>query len=161
MKSYRVLLVDDHEIFRGGLRSLLECHREYKIVGECVNGQEAVEKAVTLKPDVVIMYVTMPVMGGLEATRRILKDLPRTRVIVLTAHVSKTMAQQALKAGVFGCLEKSAASRVLLVALECMRQKRLSCPPEAQRGWCCSLREPLSGNWGIIGTSALDPAGAI
>jgi DNA-binding NarL/FixJ family response regulator len=123
VKTYRVLVVDDHEIFRTGLKALLERYPKYKVVGEATNGQEAVEKTASLKPDVVLMDITLPVLNGLETSRQIRMNLPKTQVIALTAHESVTMAQEAFKAGVCGYVVKSAASRDLLLALECLRQK--------------------------------------
>jgi two-component system, NarL family, response regulator NreC len=123
VRTYRVLVVDDHEIFRTGLKTLLERNPDYKVVGEAANGQEAVEKAANLQPDVVLMDIVLPGMNGLEASRQILINLPRTQVIVLSAHESETMAQEAFKAGVYGYVVKSAASRDVVLALECLRRK--------------------------------------
>jgi PAS domain S-box-containing protein len=117
----RILIADDHEIIRRGVRSLLEARPNYDICGEAVDGKDAVEKASKLKPDLVIMDVSMPGLNGLEATRSIRKQVPKTEVIILTQHESEEMMRQAAHAGAHGYVVKSAIARDLVLALESIR----------------------------------------
>jgi DNA-binding NarL/FixJ family response regulator len=119
MKPTRVLLADDHEIVRKGLRSLIDGRPEFEIVGEAINGRDAIEQATRLKPDIVILDLSMPEISGLEATSQILKNVPQTEILVLTIHDSENMATAALQAGARGYVLKSDAGRELLNALNC------------------------------------------
>jgi len=123
-KQTRVLIVDDHEVVRKGLRALLEKRPEYSIVGEAVDGRDAVEKATTLQPDVIILDIGMPGMNGLEATRHIVHENPQTRVLILTVHDSEYMARETLRAGARGYLLKSDAGHELLLAMDSLRQNK-------------------------------------
>src|SRR5579871_5835024 len=114
----RLLLVDDHEVVRRGVRSLLSDQDGWEICGEAVDGQEALEKARELKPDLIVMDVSMPRLNGLEATRQILNVLPNCEVLVLSQHENAEMARQALKAGARGYVVKSSISRDLLSAVD-------------------------------------------
>jgi signal transduction histidine kinase len=116
----RVLVVDDHEVVRRGVRSLLEPHCD--VCGEAVDGKDAVEKSRQLKPDVVVMDVSMPNLNGLEATPLIRHILPDCEVLILSQHESPQMVQQALKAGARGYVVKSSVARDLLAALERVRR---------------------------------------
>jgi DNA-binding NarL/FixJ family response regulator len=117
MKSLRVLVADDHEVVRKGLRALLETEG-WQVCGEAANGREAVEKAIKFRPDVVLLDLGMPEMGGLEAACQIVKTNPETEILVLTMHESEQTVQEVFKAGARGCLLKSDAGRDLLAAVE-------------------------------------------
>jgi two-component system response regulator NreC len=117
LKQTEVLLVDDHEIVRAGLRSLLERHQDVKIVGEAGSGTEAVELAAELKPDVVLMDVSMRDMDGVEATRRIKKRAPDVNVLALTVHEEEAYFFEMLSAGASGYVPKRASPQVLLTAI--------------------------------------------
>src|SRR4029077_14948022 len=95
----RILIVDDHEIFRRGLRSLLESHADWEVCGEASDGQDAVEKARHLQPDVVVLDITMPRLNGLDAARLIRKDTPAAKVVILSQHQPALMRDVALTAG--------------------------------------------------------------
>jgi DNA-binding NarL/FixJ family response regulator len=114
----RLLIVDDHEIFRKGLRSLVESSADLEICGEAANGMEAVEAARKLLPDVIVMDISMPYMNGLDATRQIRKEVPQSRVLVLSQHDSYHMFTAAVEAGASGYVTKSQVAHYLLVALE-------------------------------------------
>jgi PAS domain S-box-containing protein len=114
----RILIADDHEIVRRGVRSLLSSVENCDVCGEAVDGQDALEKARELLPDVVIMDVSMPRMNGLESTREITRTLPDTQVIVLSQHVSEEMVRQAFKAGAHGYVVKSSIATELVLALK-------------------------------------------
>ncbi len=114
----RVLLVDDHEVVRRGVRSLLLGQKKYEVCGEAVDGQDALEKARALKPDVIIMDVSMPNLNGLEATRQVRGRLPDCEVLILSQHESPEMVRQAINAGARGFVAKRSIGKDLISALE-------------------------------------------
>lgn len=117
MGRIRVLIVDDHAILREGIRALLSLHDDFEIVGEASDGKEALDKARQFVPDVVIMDIAMPVMDGLEATRRIKKESPETKVLVLTQHDNREYVISAIKAGASGCVPKKAVASELVAGI--------------------------------------------
>lgn len=112
----RVLVVDDHDVVRRGVRSLLSVSHD--VCGEAADGQEALQKAQQLNPDVIVMDVSMPTLNGLEATRLIRKALPGTEVLIMSQHDSPAMIREAFKAGARGYVVKSAMGKDLLDAVE-------------------------------------------
>ena len=118
-KPIRVLLADDHKIVRQGLVGLLEIEPDIEVVGQAADGEEAVELARKLRPDVVIMDVTMPRMTGIEATKLISRELPKTRVVGLSMHAESDMAQAMRAAGAAAYLSKGGPSEDLLAAIRC------------------------------------------
>jgi DNA-binding NarL/FixJ family response regulator len=120
--TVRILVADDHPVVRHGLRNLLGGRPEWKIVDEAGDGAEAVEKAERLRPDVVILDVTMPRMDGLEACRRIRKSAPEAEILIVTQHNSPQMVQEVLRAGARGYVVKSEAARDLLLAVDAVSQ---------------------------------------
>ncbi len=117
----RVLIADDHTIVRQGLRSILENEQDLEVVGEAADGREAVRKTATLHPDVVVLDISMPRMNGLEATERIARETPRTKVVALTMHSSEEYVYSLLKAGARGFLLKESASSELVEAIRVVR----------------------------------------
>jgi two-component system response regulator NreC len=117
MKSIKLLLVDDQDIVRAGLRSLLEGHPEMEVIGEAGGGEEAVTLAAHLLPDVVLMDLTMPDMSGAEATRRIKTAAPQVNVLALTIHESEAYFFEMLNAGASGYVPKRASPDDLLAAI--------------------------------------------
>jgi DNA-binding NarL/FixJ family response regulator len=99
MEKTRILLVDDHTLFRQGVRWALESEPDFEIAGEAADGEEAIRSAKTLSPDVVLMDISLPVLDGLEVTRRLRLNLPRTAIIMLTAYVDDEQLFQAIKVG--------------------------------------------------------------
>lgn len=113
----RLLLVDDHALVRAGLRMLLESQADMEIVGECENGRDAVRRALELKPDVILMDVTLPDIPGYDATRAIKKELPGVTVLALTMHESDEYFFEMLNAGASGYVPKKAAPTELVNAI--------------------------------------------
>ena len=117
MKKIRVLIVDDHTLVRAGIRSLLALVADIEVVGEASDGKEALEKVGELAPDVVLMDLAMPVMGGLEATRRICRNFPKTKVLILTQYDDKEYVFPVIEAGASGFISKTAVSSELAVGI--------------------------------------------
>ncbi len=117
MNSARVLIVDDHEIFRRGLRALLEPSAEWQICGEAVDGLDAMEQCKSLDPDIVIMDVSMPRLNGLEATRLIRKENPKSQIVIITQHDSPQIRTAAKDAGAQAFVTKSSVGSELVTAL--------------------------------------------
>lgn len=118
----RILVADDHELVRKGLRTVLQNRPGWLLCGEASNGREAVEKARSLKPHVVIMDLTMPGLNGLEATRQIKRDLPNTEVLILSMHHSEQLIHEVLAAGARGYLLKSDAGDAICDAVDHLRR---------------------------------------
>lgn len=124
MEPPRVLIADDHEVVRKGLRTLLEEQPGWQVAGEASDGREAVEKAKALKPDVTVLDISMPTLNGLEATRQMIKNNPQSRVLVLTMHESDPLIREVLGAGARGYLLKSDAGRDLVNAVDAIRRNK-------------------------------------
>ena len=133
MPPFRILLADDHEVVRAGLRALLEEQSGWEVVGEAVDGRDAVDKASKLKPDVVVIDIAMPSLNGLEAVRQIIKAVPNVKVLVLTMYDSDPLIQQVLQAGARGYLLKSDAGRDLVSAIEALRRNKTFFTPKVSQ----------------------------
>jgi two-component system response regulator NreC len=122
MQKIRVLVVDDHTIVRDGICALLALSGDIEVVGEAVNGSEALKMVGELKPDVVLMDIAMPIMGGLEATRRIYKEFPTAKVLILTQYDDKEYVFPVIEAGASGFISKAAASSELASGIRSIYQ---------------------------------------
>jgi DNA-binding NarL/FixJ family response regulator len=129
----RILLADDHELVRHGIRGILKARPHWRVVGEAANGRFAVEKAKKLKPSIVIVDLEMPEMDGLEATRQIRKAVPNTRVLVLTMHQSDQMVRHVLEAGAQGYVLKSDVARQLVKAVESISRGKVFLTPKVSQ----------------------------
>jgi DNA-binding NarL/FixJ family response regulator len=122
MAILKIMIADDHEIVRKGLRAVIEGQRDCEVVGEAGDGRRAVAMAKELKPDIVVMDLAMPMLNGLEATKQILKAHPETKVLILTMHESDPMIRDVLDAGAKGYIMKTDAGRDLISAVEALRR---------------------------------------
>jgi DNA-binding NarL/FixJ family response regulator len=133
MADIRVLLVDDHAILRDGLRSLLERQEGITVVGEAGNGQEGLQLVAELQPDIVVMDMAMPVMDGLEATRRIRESHPDVKVLILTQHDSQEYVKPVLEAGAAGYVLKRAGGREVVTAIRQVDEQGAFLQPDVVR----------------------------
>jgi DNA-binding NarL/FixJ family response regulator len=132
-RPVRVLLVDDHAILRGGLRALLDLEDDLAVVSEAGTGEEGLEQVEKLKPDVVVMDLAMPGMGGLEAMRRIGELHPGTRVLVLTSHAEDEYLLPVLEAGGSGYVRKTHADEDLIAAIRTVSRGEVFLYPSATK----------------------------
>jgi DNA-binding NarL/FixJ family response regulator len=124
MKTVRILIADDHDLMRRGVRTLLEPHPGWEICGEATTGREAVAKAEELKPNIVILDISMPDLNGVDAAKRIKKASPDTEVLIFSAHYSDQLIREILEAGVRGYIVKSDSDRDLVIAVESLAKKK-------------------------------------
>ena len=133
MKKLRILLADDHIVMRTGLRALLERQPDLEVVGESENGRETVGLAASLRPDVVVMDVGMPVLNGIEATEMIVNQCPTVAVVILSMHADESYVMRALKAGARGYLLKDSAAADLIGAIQATSQGKSFFSPKVSR----------------------------
>jgi DNA-binding NarL/FixJ family response regulator len=147
MPPLRILIADDHAVVRAGLRTLLNSRVGWEVCAEAVDGRDAVEKAIKHKPDIAVLDIGMPLLNGVEATRRIRKACPHTQVLILTVHESDELVQQVVEAGARGYILKDDADRILLAAVDAIRQNkpyyslRVS-PPAASEDLAANSADP-------------------
>ena len=132
-KTIRILIADDHGIVRKGIKALLATEKDMQVVGEAENGAEAVEKAASLSPDVVLMDLVMPEMDGIEATRRITAAQQETKILVLTSFAADDKVFPAVKAGALGYLLKDSTPEQLLEAIRQVHRGEPSLEPSIAR----------------------------
>lgn len=148
MGATRILLADDHEFVRKGLRTVIQDRDDWEICGEAENGREAVAMADELVPDIVVLDISMPELNGLDAARQILNNHPEIEVLILTMHDSEELIKQVLAAGARGYMLKSDASRKLVAAIDALRRHEPYLTSEANevvlRGYLDGV-EPLKG----------------
>ena len=148
-ETIRVLLVDDHAIVRDGIRSLLATEPGIEVVGETDNGRDAIAKADSLQPDVILMDLVMPEMDGIEAIRRIVAQRPEARILVLTSFTADDKVFPAIKSGAMGYLLKDSGSDELVLAIHQVHRGEASLHPKIAR----MLLEEIKGEQPAKGTS--------
>jgi DNA-binding NarL/FixJ family response regulator len=144
MKKLRLLIADDHGMVRRGLRAAIEARREWEVCGEAENGRQAVELAKQLRPDLVVLDLTMPELNGLDAARKIRAALPATQVLIQTMHDSEALAQEVLAAGARGYLLKNDAPEMLAQAIEALAAGSTFFTPKVSDLVMSSLARPGS-----------------
>ena len=144
--TIRVLLADDHTLVRAGLKMLVADMHDVEVVGEAAHGREAVDMAAELKPDVVLMDINMPELNGLNATERIIRRLPRTRVIILSMLGSEAYVEQALRFGASGYLLKDADAVELGIAIKAVARGDTYLSPAAARHAAALARRGSAGS---------------
>ncbi len=146
MPDIRIILADDHRIVRDGVKALLALSPDVKVVGEASNGLEAVELCAQLTPDVALLDIAMPGLGGLEATIEIRKRSPRTRLLILTQYEDREYVRRFLKAGVSGFVLKRTAGSSLVDAIRSVHAGGLVLDPEVARDAFDDAHAPAGGS---------------
>lgn len=141
----RIMIVDDHTILRQGLVRLLEDQPEFKVVGEATNGRMALEKALTLKPDIIIMDIAMPVMNGIEAAKRIKKHLPKTKIIILSMYSHEHYIHELLETGISGYLLKDSSGRDIINAIQAAMKNETFLSPSISKKVMDTYLSPRKG----------------
>lgn len=131
MRPLRILIADDHDLMRRGVKTLLQSHEGWEICGEAKTGREAVEAAEKLRPDIVVLDIGMPDLNGMEAARRIRKASPATEILILSIHYSDQLVREIVDAGVRGYIVKSDSDRDLVIALETLAKHKPFFTPHA------------------------------
>jgi len=148
--SLRILIVDDHGVLRAGLRALLNEETNFQVVGEAATSDEGLRAALELKPDVVLMDLSIPGMGGLDLTRRLREKLPAARVIILTVHEDTALLREAMTAGAVGYVVKKAVESELLAAIQAAMRGEVYVHPSMTRGLLemnrCTAPPPRRGD---------------
>jgi len=124
VKPFRILVADDHDLMRRGIKTLLESHAGWEVCGEAKTGREAVEKVEELKPDIIILDISMPDLNGVEAARRIRKTSINTEILILSMHYSDQLIREIVDAGVRGYIMKSDSDRDLINAVETLAKHK-------------------------------------
>jgi DNA-binding NarL/FixJ family response regulator len=130
MAPLRVLVADDQEAFRRRVCLTLASHPNLEVCAQAANGQEAVEKALELTPDLIILDITMPVLNGLDAARQIHKSSPQTPILILSVHKSKQLVEEAMKIGARGYVTKAEAGQKLMEAVDSVLQNQTFFPTD-------------------------------
>ena len=117
MRKLKVLLADDHTLFRAGLRSLMELEDDIQVVGEAENGRLAMELTRTLRPEIVVMDIAMPILNGLEATRQILHEMPETKILILSGYSNNNYIDEVIDSGASGYLIKQSSPAAMIKAI--------------------------------------------
>jgi DNA-binding NarL/FixJ family response regulator len=148
MPRTRVLIADDHTIFREGVRALLESADDLEVIGEAADGREAIDRSQRLRPDIVLMDIQMPGLGGLEAALEIRRAQPDVKIVVLTQFEDREYVRRFLKAGVSGYVLKKAAGSDLIAAIRAAARGGLALDPEIARGAMEEMERPGGGDAG-------------
>jgi len=144
--SIRILIADDHGVLRAGLRALLSAEPELEVVDEASSGNEALSLADELQPDLILLDISMPDLGGIEVTRRLKEMLPNTRVLILTVHEDESLLQEAIQAGASGYIVKRAVESELIDAIRAVWRGDLYIHPAMTRALLKEMSPSQSSN---------------
>ena len=150
MEKVNILIADDHEVIHNGIRDILRSHKNYTIVGNAYDGEEAIEKALELKPDIIFMDISMPKLNGIEAIKIITKKLSNTKILALTQHEENEYIIQILKAGGNGYLLKNSKKEEFIEAIESVIQGKRYLSSKLSERMINNVLEQVSGK--IIST---------
>ena len=153
MAKINVLLADDHTVVRQGLRALLEIEPDITIMGEADTGRQAVQLARSLQPDVVVMDIAMPLLNGLESTRQIIKQVPSSRVLILSSYSDDEYVHQSTEAGAAGYLLKQSAAKDLVKAIRELHKGKSCFSPAISKRLMEQYRQTLNG--GVLVTKRI------
>jgi len=142
----RIMLADDHTIVRQGLKRLLEEQQNLKVIGEAVNGRDAVEKAEQLKPDIVIMDIAMPRLNGIEAAKRIRKQLPETKILILSMYSHEHYIHELIETGISGYLLKESSGRDIIMAIHAAMKDETFLSPSISKVLMDTYRSPRASS---------------
>jgi DNA-binding NarL/FixJ family response regulator len=145
MNTLKILVVDDHDIIRRGLKDLLTAKAGWEVCAEAKTGREAVALAEQLKPEIIVMDISMPDLNGLEAARRIHKVLPKTGILILTMHFSDQLVRDVVEAGARGYILKSDADKELVTAVDSIANRRTFFTPRASEMLLDGFARPVAG----------------
>jgi DNA-binding NarL/FixJ family response regulator len=137
----RILIADDHDVVRSGLRSILKARSDWEIVAEAADGREAVKKVLETKPDVAVIDYSLPLLNGVEATRQIRKQEPSTEVLIFTTHDEEYLVRKALEAGALGYLLKTDAKKDVVAAVEALAEHKPFFTPRVSQALVTSFLE--------------------
>lgn len=140
----RILIADDHGVLRAGLTAILSTEPDLQVIGEASTGEEALQLALELRPDLVLMDVSMPDMGGIEATRRILEYLPAVRVLILTVHEDIGLVREAIHSGAAGYVPKRVVKTEMITAIHTVLRGDLYVHPSMMRALLAETPRPSS-----------------
>lgn len=132
-KEIHILLADDHNVMRAGLKLLLESHSGFRVTSEAADGNQAVENAIATRPDIAVLDIAMPKLNGIEAAQRISEQLPQTAIIILSMHSDEGYVLRALKSGARGYLLKDSAESDLIQAIKVVSEGKAFFSPEISR----------------------------
>lgn len=143
----KILIADDHGVIRAGLRSLLNTMTNFEVVGEAADGEEVIKLVAELSPDVVLMDISMPGLGGIESTRQIVSVYPNVRVLILTVHEDEELLREAIRSGASGYIVKRAAETELRNAIQAVCRGEVYVHPSMTRSLITSItpdRQPIN-----------------
>ena len=146
MKKINILIADDHEVIHNGIRDILRSNIRYSIIGNAYDGEEAIEKALKLKPDIIFMDISMPKLSGIEAIKIIIKKLPNTKILALTQHDENEYVVQILRAGGHGYLLKNSKKEEFIEAVESVLQGKRYLSNQLSEQMINNVLEQLSDN---------------
>ena len=146
MEKVNILIADDHEVIHNGIRDILRSHKNYTIVGNAYDGEEAIEKALELKPDIIFMDISMPKLNGIEAIKIITKKLSNTKILALTQHEENEYILQILRAGGNGYLLKNSKKEEFIEAIESVIQGKRYLSSKLSERMINNVLEQVSGN---------------